>query len=104
MTSILDSGDLVLKIVEDISNNKKGIENNIDPTNFETVIVESSKIAKEEEIDFNAMEMHEWLDYIRVHRPKLYWSLVAAYGVTIIFCVWLMNKILSNGWEPSSGP
>ena len=99
-TFMLDLGDLVLKMVEDTSNNIKGTESNIDTSALP--IVESKN--ESNIVNEDAMEFEEWIDYIKVHRPKLYWGLVVAFSVTTIFCIWLMNKIIGPAFPPREPP
>ena len=55
-------------------------------------------------VDFDAMEMEEWLEYLRVHEPKAYWGLLLAFTATTIFCVWLMFKIIGPAFPPKEPP
>lgn len=93
-TSIWDLGDLALKIVEQESTNVK-VEDTAE------TVVQIADLQKDpnkvNEIDFDAMEFEEWLDYLKEHEPKAYWGLVIAFCATSAFCVWLMHYILSTG-------
>jgi hypothetical protein len=55
-------------------------------------------------VDFDTMDMDEWLEYLRVHEPKAYWGLLFAFTATTIFCVWLMFKIIGPAFPPKEPP
>jgi len=90
LTSIWDLGDVALKIVEQESKNPK----------IEDTVAQITETQKAEEIDFDAMEFGEWLEYLRENEPKAYWFLVISFCATSVFCIWLMHYIISPGFPP----
>lgn len=88
-TSICDLGDLVLKMVEQEDNNDVKVDNNILQTE-----------EQKENVDFDSMELGEWLDYLREHEPKAYWFWILAFGATSVFCIWLMHYLIGPGFPP----
>ena len=97
LTSIWDLGDLALKMVEQESKNTK-IEDTAE------TVVQITEIQKDPlkavEIDFDAMEFGEWLDYLRENEPKAYWFFVISFCATSVFCIWLMHYIIGPGFPP----
>lgn len=97
-TSIWDSGDLLIRMVEQESNNVKMESTNDTALQTPELIKESKEI--KEEIDIESMDMDEWLDYLREHDPKAYWFWIAAFCATSVFCVWLMHYLIGPGFPP----
>jgi len=96
-TSIWDLGDLALKMVEQEANNEK-VEDINDKILQTEELTKDTK--EEEEIDFDAMELGEWLEYLRVHQPQAYWFWVIAFVSTSVFCVWLMHYLIGPEFPP----
>jgi len=57
-----------------------------------------------EDIDFDAMEFGEWLEYLRINDPKSFYGLLLAFTVTTLFCIWLMLKIIGPAFPPKEPP
>jgi len=95
-----------LKMVEE--DNMKGVESNTDDYTLKSM--ESTQEYKKDEekvskdIDFDAMEFQEWLEYLRINEPKSFYGLLLAFTATTIFCIWLMLKIIGPAFPPKEPP
>ena len=102
LLSIFDLDDLVLRIIEQESN-KTDI--NDTTTQIMELANDSTEVkVKVEDIDFESMDIDEWLDYLREHEPKAYWFWIIAFGATSVFCIWLMHYLIGPGSFPPKEP